>query len=149
MREMEDRGVVFDLEKPKDKLLDVPNNVASLGAASIGSYYQNTLKWWQWILEYCGEVEGHLIDQKNVLENLEEDATADHRQEIRECKNEIAMLKIQQTRLEHLKTKLSRQMAMVSRSVEGFKTEWGATQRGENLGKGPRGGYRGQLPPGL
>jgi hypothetical protein len=154
MRELAARKIDLDLDAPSDKLLDLPADLSGSGSKTIFSHYHNTLKWWQFISSVEADIDARLEEAKANLEYIEDRCKNAIRrlesdQEYREWKQIVVKLKIQQKQLAPKKASLGRQMAMVSRSVEGLKTDYGATQRGGSLGQGPRGGYRGQLPPGL
>lgn len=152
MKELEGRRILFDLTPPDDELEALPANLSDQGPAVIMKHYQNTLRWWQHVSTVDADVDARMVEAQANLENIkarceEQKIEPELYEEFIEWKRKVVKYKIMQKMLEPKKSRLSRQMAMVSRSVEGLKTEWQSTVRGGNLGRRSGGGYGGQLPP--
>lgn len=152
MRELEARKIDFDLTPPSDKLEPLPTNLNDLGGPKIMHYFQNTLKWWQHVAGVDAEVDAHLVEVQANMENIKArckktGVDPELNPEYVEWKRKATKYKIQQKMLEPKKSSLSKQMAIVSRSVEVLKTDWQGTVRSETLNRRPGAGRGGQLPP--
>jgi len=151
MRELEAKNLLPEPEEPGDKVLPLPEDLSSRGAAVIYKHHHDTLRWWNYVSTANADVEARMVEQKANLEYVtarckRQKIDPETDPEFIECKKKMVKLEIQEKRLKPVLTFLSRQMTVVSRSVEGLKLDYGHTVRGENLGKAPRGESGGHLP---
>lgn len=150
LEELKKKGLNVEMASPKEPLLEIHKDPASLGT-NIFHYYSNALRHWDYVSSTFNELESRISVLKERLLNIKAklqndglkpaEVRLDKRYE--ECVEKITKHKVQLDLLKPLRSSLIQRMRLYSRAANSVEVDEAQGRRAGNIGR-PRIG-RGDL----